>query len=149
MAWRFNGYCEDFKIDPRRARQYLGLFCFLAVVYPIALATYIKFIAAAPVINGLGDLMRPLVKFCLVSALPFAVVACLDQNWHSSDAAPVCVAAWAAACAACTMIYGTRCPYAFLYPFVPLIFSALLAHTFAHAVGNFGPPAPAFRQHNS
>ena len=67
MGWRFNGHCEDFKIDPRRGRQCLGLFCFLAVIYPVALASYIKFIAAAPVINGLGDLMRPLVKFCLVS----------------------------------------------------------------------------------
>ncbi|MGA7287174.1 MAG: hypothetical protein WBX02_03690, partial [Terriglobales bacterium] len=89
----------------------------------------------AQTVNGLGDLMRPLLKFCLLSALPFAVLAYRDQNWRSSDAAPVCVVAWIAVCAVFGPKYGTSCPMAFTLPFVPFILSALLAHTLAHVAG--------------
>ncbi|MFY9908093.1 MAG: hypothetical protein WBD45_24180 [Terriglobales bacterium] len=135
MGWRFRGYCEDFGIDPRRARQFGGLFGALLLIYAVSIASYLKFITSAQTVNGLGDLMRPLLKFCLLSALPFAVLAYRDQNWRSSDAAPVCVVAWIAVCAVFGPKYGTSCPMAFTLPFVPFILSALLAHTLAHVAG--------------
>jgi len=123
------------EITQRKVFQYLGLFCVLAVIYAISLSIYIKFVSAAPVVNGLGDLMRPIVKVFPVSALPFAVLAYRDKTWRSSDAAHVCIGAWAAACWASSIRYGTSCGLVFLLPFIPFILSALLAHTLAHTIG--------------
>jgi hypothetical protein len=148
VGWRFNGYCESLAIDPRRARQFGGLFCALLAIYAVSIASYLKFITGAPVVIGLGDLMRPLIKFCVVSALPFAVLAYRDQNWSSSDAAPVCVVAWVAVCAVFGPKYGTSCPMAFTLPFVPFILTAVLAHTLAHATGRLAG-GTALRQHSS
>jgi hypothetical protein len=148
VGWRFNDYCQDFGIDPRRARQFIGLFGALLVIYAVSIASYFKFVAAAPQVIEFGDLMRPLVKFCVVSAVPFAILAYRDQNWSSSDAAPVCVFAWVAVCAAASVRYGTSCPMAFTLPFVPFILTAVLAHTLAHVAGKLAGGA-ALRQHNS
>jgi hypothetical protein len=45
-----------------------------------------------------SDVMRPLVNFCLVSALPFGVLAYSDKTWRSSDAS-ICLGAWIVVCA--------------------------------------------------
>ncbi|MGB8006545.1 MAG: hypothetical protein WCF48_05395 [Terriglobales bacterium] len=134
MGWRFNQYCEDLGLDPRKAQQYVGLFSALVVIYGISISSYLKFITTGPAIVDFSDLMRPLIKFCLLSAVPFAVVAYRDQNWTSSDAAPVCVFAWAAVCAVFGTKYCIRCTSAFTLPFVPFVLSALLSHTVAHTI---------------
>jgi len=116
-------------INRHKGFEYFGLFCVLAFVYSVSLSSYLKFIAAAPYGIEFVDLMRPLVNFCIVSALPFAGLAYFDRAWHSSDAAPVCVAAWVVVSVGVWPKYGDICPLAILLPFFPFILAALLAHT--------------------
>ena len=131
------GGCDPDKGPCRRGRggpgnrwapeivQYLGLFCVLVVIYSI----YMKGIITGP--DG-GEVSAPfgsLAKFCLISALPFGVLACSDQPWRSSDAAPVSVAAWIAVFYAFSLKYPGQCPFSAFLLFVPLVLSALLGHT--------------------
>jgi len=126
------GVVTERRISQRKVFQYLGLFSVLVFIYAISLSRYLKFILAAPAISGLGDLMRPLVTFCTLSAFPFAVVAYSDKSWRSSDAAPVCAAAWAMVAAAFMHKYHTDCVPLVAAPFVPFIASALVAHGAGH-----------------
>jgi hypothetical protein len=113
-------------IDRRKIFQCLGLFCFLVVIYSMCLPGYLTFVNAEHGEVTFSDLIGPLVKFCVVSALPFAVLAYSDKSWRTSDAAPVCVAAWSAVCAGLSSKFS--CLITVMFPFVPFIFAAVLAH---------------------
>ena len=124
----FAGRLAQAGIDWRKAYQYLGLFCFLVIIYAIRLSTYVKFSETATGDLGLGDLMKPLVGTCLISALPFAVLAYRDENWRSSDAAPVIVGAWLTVDTALSLQYARLCPMETALPLFPFVLSALVAH---------------------
>ncbi|HXM67064.1 MAG TPA: hypothetical protein VN911_10060 [Candidatus Acidoferrum sp.] len=109
-------------LGQRRAQQYLGLFCVLAIIYSI----YLHGILSGTAEVNLGG--WPLAKFCLISALPFAVLAFADKTWTSSDAAPVSLGAWAAVFGGFSMKYGSGCPITAAALFLPLVLAALLAH---------------------
>ena len=62
----------EFEITWRKLSEYLGLFCFLLVIYGLCISHYVRFIDAEPASGyGFGDLMKPLIGTCLTSALPF------------------------------------------------------------------------------
>jgi hypothetical protein len=112
-------------INRNKIFMYLGLFCVLVVMYSI----YLKGIIDGPDALEVRSPMWTLAKFCLISAVPFGVLACTDQPWRSSDAAPVAVAAWIAVFGAFLLKYPDGCPLAAVLLFVPLVLSALLGHT--------------------
>jgi hypothetical protein len=110
--------CEAWEGGERKPLQFIGLFCFLAVTYAIYLGVHLGVLH-----TGSGQL----VKICFISALPFALLAYTDNAWSSNDAAPVCLAAWIAVCAA----FSLKCPVCVIglaVTFFPFILSALLAH---------------------
>ncbi|MFZ0360777.1 MAG: hypothetical protein WAL58_10100 [Terriglobales bacterium] len=113
--------------------RYLGLFCLLTVLDAIYFHGFLAALRGSGEVIEVGDLMRPLIKFCVISALPFAVLAYSDDNWRSADAAPLCLTAWPAVFGAYSVKYGAQCPMSALFPFFPLVLSALLAH----ALGTF------------
>jgi hypothetical protein len=113
-------------INRSKVFQYLGLFCLLLVIYSIYLKGVIE---GRSVEVDLSDPMWSLAKFCCISALPFGVLACSDQPWRSSDAAPVSVAAWIVVFGALSLEYPGQCPFSAFLLFVPLVLSALLGHT--------------------
>ena len=127
------GVVIERRIGQRKVFQYLGLFSVLVLIYAMALSRYIKFLMTDPAINSLGDLMRPLVAGCILSAVPFALLAYSDENWRSRDAAPACAAAWAIVAAAFLHKYHTDCAPLVAAPFLPFIASAILAHGAGHA----------------
>jgi len=116
----------------RKVSQYLGLFCFLVVISWLCISHYVRFIVAEPPSGyGFGDLMKPLVGTCLISALPFGVLAYRDKTWRSNDAAGVIIGAGMAVYIGLSFQYDRRCSYfvAVLLALVPLILCAQLAHT--------------------
>jgi presenilin-like A22 family membrane protease len=110
----------------RKVVQYLALFCILVIIYAIYLAMHLRVIRA-----GIepDSVFGPLAKLCLLSALPFAVLAYSDNTWCSNDAAPVCVAAWIAVCLGFSF-QCKICALGMTTIFFPFILSALLAHGF-------------------
>jgi hypothetical protein len=110
--------CEAWEGSECKVRQCLGLFCFLAVPYAIYLGMHLG------VLHSGSD---QLAGICLISALPFAVLAYSDSTWSSNDAAPVCLAAWIAVCVAFSF-KCTICVIGLAVTFFPFILSALLAH---------------------
>jgi hypothetical protein len=133
LAVRYRKYIwgtwEDLGINRHKIFQYVGLFSILVVFYSICLSNYLKFVSVAPDEIGLGDLVGPLVKFCVVASLPFGVLAFYDKTWHSSDAASVCLVAWIVVCAGFWPKYGEICPFGVALPFFPFVLFALIAHT--------------------
>jgi hypothetical protein len=128
---------EELGITRRKIFEYLGLFFFLSVTYLICISSYIKFLKLEPSEGyGFGDVLRPLVPYCLLSALPFAVLAYSDKNWRSSDAARVICSAWAAVYFLLSFQLGHFCPMGALIPLFPFTLSALLANR----VGKFCQP---------
>jgi len=113
-------------INRAKVFQYLGLFCLLVVIYSIYLKGVIE---GRNVEVELSAPVWSLAKFCCISALPFGVLACSDQPWRSSDAAPVSVAAWVVVFGALSLKYPGQCPFSAFLLFVPLVLSALLGHT--------------------
>lgn len=112
---------EEWKSGNCKVFQFLALFCFLVVVYAIYIAIHLRMIHAGT------ELLASLAKLCLISALPFAVLAYSDREWCSNDAAPVCLAAWIAAC----FVLSFQCKICMVglaTVFFPFILSALLAH---------------------
>jgi hypothetical protein len=102
----------------RKVLQCLGLFCFLVVPYAIYLGIHLR------VLHTGAD---QLAKICLISALPFALLAYSDKAWSSNDAGPVCLAAWIAVCIAFSF-KCTICVIGLAVTFFPFILSALVAH---------------------
>jgi hypothetical protein len=122
---RTDSEVEALGINQSKIFQYLGLFCVLVVIYSI----YLKGVIEGPHQVELSAFVWPLAKFCFISALPFGVLACSDQPWRSSDAAPVSVVAWTAVFGGFLLKYPGGCPFAAFLLFVPLVLSALLGHT--------------------
>jgi len=116
-------------IDGRKVFQYAGLFCVLAIIYSIYLKGAIEVLFSAPGDAAPHAFARQLMKVCVVSALPFALLAYADRPWRSTDAAPVSVAAWIAVFGGFVVKYGDACPIPAFVLFVPLVFSALAGHT--------------------
>jgi hypothetical protein len=114
---------EAWQSGERKPLQYLGLFCFLVVPYAIYLGMHLG------VLHAGSD---QLARVCLISALPFAVLAYSDNHWSSNDAAPVCLAAWIAVCVAFSF-KCTICVIGLAVTFFPFILSAILAHGFGAA----------------
>jgi hypothetical protein len=115
----------------RKASQYLGLFCFLLVIYWFCISQYVRFIDAEPPNGyGFGDLMKPLIGTCLISAFPFGVLAYRDKAWRSGDGARVIVGAGMAVYTRLSFQYDRVCLYfvAVLLALVPFILCAQLAH---------------------
>ena len=123
---------EELGITRRKVFQYVGLFCFQLVIYWIFLSMNLKLVAACPDGITFGDPREPLLRFWLISGLPFAWLAYSDKTWRSSDAAPVCTGAWYAVCVALSS--RISCPMTGLYLFIPFILAALVAH----GVGTLG-----------
>ena len=127
---------ETCVVERRKVFQYVGLFLFLVLVYAVALSRYLNFVWAdgtvgGPVINTPLDLMRTIVRFCILPAVPFAVLAYYEKNWRSSAAAQVCAAAWALVAAGFVLKLHTACIILVVFPFPPFIAAA----TFAQAAG--------------
>jgi hypothetical protein len=125
-------------IERRKVFQYLGIFLFLVFVYAVALSRYLNFVAldgkpGGPTINTPLDLMPPIIGFCILSALPFAVLACYDKNWRSSEAAPICTAAWSIVAAGFLVKLHSNCLLLVAFPFPPFIASAAVAHAAGRA----------------
>jgi|SRR5580704_123790 hypothetical protein len=112
--------CEAWEGSEPKVLECLGLFCFLMVTYAIYLGMHLGVLHAWP---------DQLAKICFISALPFAFLAYCDNSWSSSDAAPVCLAAWIAVCVAFSF-KCTVCVIGVAVTFFPFILSALLAHGF-------------------
>ena len=120
---------EDHGLTQRKVLEYVGLFCILAVIYTM----YLKGILDGPEELDLGRVGR----FCLISAVPFGVLAFFDASWRSRDAAPIALGAWAVVFESVSMKYGGGCPPSAAFFFTPLVFSALVAHrmgAFRHPV---------------
>ena len=81
----------------------------------------------------LSELMWPLAKYCLISGAPFALLASLDHGWKSEHAAPVALVAWVVVFHYISSRTPT-CPKTFAFLFVPLVSSALAAHTIVRTV---------------
>lgn len=110
----------------RKVFQYLALFCFLVVIYATYLAMHLRVVHAG---TEPDSLFGPLAKLCLISALPFAVLAYSDEAWCSNDAAPVCLVAWITVCVGLSF-QCKICALGLATVFLPFILSALLAHGF-------------------
>jgi len=110
----------------RKVLQYLALFCFLVVIYALYLAMHLRGIHAGTELNSL---FGSLAKLCLISALPFAVLAYSDEAWCSNDAGPVCLAAWITVCVGFSF-QCKICAFGLATVFFPFILSALSAHGF-------------------
>jgi hypothetical protein len=129
---------ETFVVERRKIFQYIGLFLFLVLVYAVALSRYLDFVSAdgksgGPVINTPLDLMPPIIRFCILSALPFAGLACYEKNWRSSDAAAICAAAWAIVAAGFMVKLHTNCIILVAFPSPPFIASATVGHAAGRA----------------
>ena len=119
----------DLGITRRKVYHYLCLFCVLEVIYWPCISSYVRFLETEPPTGfGPGDLMKPLVGSCLLSALPFGVLAYRDRTWRSSDAASVICAAWGVVYVGISLQYQDLCPMGVLIPLLPFVFSALVAH---------------------
>ena len=123
---------EELGLTRRKMIEYMGLFFVLLVIYSICLPSYLKFLDAAPARLGLGGFMSPLVKFCLVSVLPFGVLAYSDKTWRSSDAASVICGAWGVVYMGLSVQYKELCPMGLLIALIPFILTAQLAHIVGH-----------------
>jgi hypothetical protein len=124
--------CEELGITSHRVRQYLGLFCFLVVIYSLCLSSYVKFLSTESTIPGgfgFGDVMKPLLGTCLVSALPFGVLAYSDKTWRSGDAARVILGAGIVVYMGLSLQYEELCPMCVLLALPPFTLSAQTAHT--------------------
>jgi hypothetical protein len=132
------GTVETFVVERRKIFQYVGLFLSLVFVYAVALSRYLDFVSAdgkvgGPVINTPLDLMPPIIRFCILSALPFAGLACYEKNWRSSDAAAICAAAWAIVAAGFMVKLHTNCIILVAFPSPPFIASATVGHAAGRA----------------
>lgn len=113
----------EWEAGNRKVFQYLALFCFLVIIYAIYLAMHLKAVHSGDSIGG------TLARLCLISALPFAVLAYSDEEWCSNDAAPICLAAWITVCVGLSF-QCKICMLGLATVFFPFIFSALVAHGF-------------------
>lgn len=141
MSRLFEGIADDEVLSERweergitwhKVRQYLGLFCFLVVVYSLCLSSYVKFLSTESTIPGgfgFGDVMKPLLGTCLVSALPFGVLAYSDKTWRSGDAARVILGAGMVVYMGLSLQYKELCPMCVLIALPPFTLSAQMAHT--------------------
>jgi hypothetical protein len=124
-------------ITRRKVYQYLGVFCFLFVIYTICISSFVKFLAAEPARGfGFGELLQPLVGPSIVSALPIGVLAYSDKTWRSSDSARVIIGAWIAVYLGISAQHDKLCPMGVAIPLLPFILSAQIAH----AVGTLFQP---------
>lgn len=120
-------------VERRKVLQYCCLFSLLVFIYAFGLSSYLESVfAKADAITGLGDLYGPLVRFCILSALPFAALAYSDKSWRSRDAARVCAVAWIVA-ADFMHRNHTYCALLLYFPFLPFIASATVAHAAGRA----------------
>lgn len=132
---------EELGITWHKVRQYLGLFCFLAVIYSLCLSGYVKFLSTESTVPGgfgFGDVMKPLVGTCLVSALAFGVLAYSDKTWRSGDAARVILGAGIVVYMGLSLQYKELCPMGVLLALPPFTLSALIAHTIGTTVRRLG-----------
>jgi uncharacterized membrane protein YiaA len=114
-------------IDRRKVFEYLGLFFVVLIFALICISVYVKVVTGPADDAQIRAVLGKVFKLSLVAAIPFAMFACFDNNWRSSDAAPVLVAAWIAAYAT----FSTKCQMCMLgvgIPFVIFISCALLGH---------------------
>jgi hypothetical protein len=109
--------------QPSRGRQSAALLVVLIVIYGFYLNAIVTGGIAQP-----GDLLWPLAKVCLFSGAPFGVLAFIDRDWESENAAPVALLAWVAVFGLFSWKHDGGCPSVFALLFVPLVFSALIAH---------------------
>ena len=63
----------DWETNRRKVFEYLGLFCFLSVVYAIYVSMHVRSLTHVPDAPSDDALVGYLVKLCLISALPFGV----------------------------------------------------------------------------
>jgi hypothetical protein len=66
---------------------------------------------------------------CLVSVLPFGVLAYSDKTWRSGDAARVILGAGIVVYTGLSLQYKELCPMGVLLGLVPFTLSAQIAHT--------------------
>jgi hypothetical protein len=124
LAEKFEGMGDFHK----RALEYLALFIALSLCYSVYLKPALdqSCCSASPVETDLNlALLVPILKFFLLTGWPCALVAALDLNWRSKDAAPVVLTAYAAT--SVLWIHqagGNVCPYCVLYWLLACLASA-------------------------
>ena len=111
---------DEYGLTPRKIFEYAGLFCLVAIIYAI----YLHGILTGPEEIDMGRVGR----FCVISAVPFGLLAFFDASWQSRDAAPVALSAWVAVFLGFAEKWGGGCPPSAAFFFTPLVFSALVAH---------------------
>ena len=102
------------------------------VIYSLCLSSYVKFLSTESTIPGgfgFGDVMKPLLGTCLVSAHPFGVLAYSDKTWRSGDAARVILGAGIAVYMGLSLRYKELCPMCVLLALPPFTLCAQIAHT--------------------
>lgn len=118
----------DLGITRRKGYQYLGVFCFLFVIYSTCILSFVRFLAAEPARGyGLGEVLKPLIGPSILSALPFGVLAYSDKTWRSSDSARVILGAWIAVYLGISVQQDNLCPMSVAIPLLPFILSAQIA----------------------
>jgi hypothetical protein len=122
---------ESIGVSPKKALEYLAMFVVLGVVYYCYLIHGWKQNASNPdQIITLSDVPGILLKYFVVTAWPFALVAGLDPTWRSKDAGNVLLAAYVAAYV--FWYHQTGCGFCLLaasFRTTPFILSALIAHS--------------------
>ena len=114
-------------IDRRKMFQYLWLFLVVLIFALICISMYVTSITGPADDAYVRAFCARIFKLSLIGAIPFAMLAWFDQNWRSSDAAPVLAAAWSVAYAALST-KGRICLPGVGIPFVIFTFCALLGH---------------------
>jgi hypothetical protein len=130
ITQRFTRFDEAYPaLHARTLVQSAALFLVLVLVYGIYLHGVVTSMASGQTEYTIDELLWPLAKYCLISGAPFALLASLDPAWGSENAAPVALIAWVVAFERTSRQYGGACPKMFALFFIPLVFSALAAHT--------------------
>lgn len=139
LAFRYReSIWGDWESNRRWVLEYLGLFCFLAAVYAIYISMHFKVATGSADQAQIDAMPWFMLKLCLLSAVPFGVLAYADKAWHSDDAAPISAGAWVAVCVA----FSSQCPvcaFGLVFPFFPFVLSALLAHGIGTLLSNQKP----------
>jgi hypothetical protein len=124
---------ESREISPKKLLEYPALFIVLWFIY----YRYFKPLTErtdCPVIEINLSLLLPILKFVLCAGWPFALIAGIDPDWRSKDAARVAVASYASYCVFVLHVGGCPlCIMGVVAMFFPLIFSA----TVMNAIGSW------------
>jgi hypothetical protein len=115
----------DWESTRRKLLQYLGVFCFLAVIDWIYLSAFLDL---GVVDQARRDAFPGLCgKVWLMSGAPFGVLSYIDKTWNSNEVFNISLGAWIVVVVALSSRFDL-CPGGLLFFFAPLALSATLFH---------------------